>query len=365
METQTRWRSADGSLKPRAIAARALLAASLAIIGGCSRDPFDDNVAATGAPGFAVVSTDPAANATGVPVNKQIGATFSGNLDCASVSATSFTLVHANGAASGAIDCTGNQALYRPSGTLLPLTEYIATLTRQIRDLSGNTLAADHTWRFTTAAVPDSTPPVVTSTDPVNGASGVPLNKRIAATYSETLDCASVSGNFQVSVSGTPIAGQATCSGAQVMFTPSATLTAASPYAAVLKSAIRDSAGNRMLADHTWFFTTGAGPDQTPPVVTNTDPDDGASLVSRGVTLTATFSEPIVCDPKPQAFLLTGPNGESAKGSVTCSGNQASFNPSERLAALAAYTATLTSAISDLAGNTLAPVSWSFTTGPL
>ncbi|MFD2093539.1 Ig-like domain-containing protein [Blastococcus deserti] len=40
------------------------------------------------------------------------------------------------------------------------------------------------------------------------------------------------------------------------------------------------------------------------------------------------------------------------------------LNPDESLAGNTKYTATLASGITDAAGNPLAPVSWSFTTGP-
>lgn len=352
-----------GTRKVIPVAARMLLAASLAIVGGCPQDPFADKNAATGAASFAVTSTDPAASASGVPVNKQIGVTFTATLDCASVSATSFALSHQNGAVTGATDCTGSQATFRPSGTLVALTEYTATLTRQIRDQSGNTLAADYAWRFTTGAAPDTAPPSVTSTDPANGASNVPVNNRISAVFSEGLDCASVAGNFLVSGPGGNITGNTACSDKEVMFMPSVALATSSPHSAVLKSAIRDSAGNRMAADYTWFFTTAAGPDETPPIVTHTNPDDG-DLASTTITLTATFSEPITCDPPKDAFLLTGPGGESVKGKVTCTGDQASFDPDEPLEIVSPYRAALTAKIHDLAGNALAPVSWSFTTGP-
>lgn len=342
-----------------------LLAASLIAIGGCS-DPFSDANTATGSGALAITSTDPVANASGVPANKQVSATASNSLDCASVSTTSFSLAGPNGAVPGTTDCTGNQAIFRPAVALAAVTEYTATLNRAIRDQSGNTLTAEYTWRFTTGVAPDTTPPAVTSTDPANGASSVPINNQINAIFSENLDCASVSGNFQVSGPNGNLAGQVSCAGNQVTFTPQATLEPLSSHTAVLKQAIRDTAGNMLTADFTWGFTTGAAPDTTPPTVTSTDPADNATGVGTGKTLMATFSEPVTCGPNPkQAFLLTDPGGATVPGTVTCSGTQASFDPDASLNLLTNYTATLTSTVSDLTGNALVPVSWSFTTGLL
>ena len=340
-----------------------LLAASLIAIGGCS-DPFSDANTATGSGALAITSTDPAANASGVPVNKQVSATASNSLDCASVSTTSFSLAGPSGAVSGTTNCTGNQAIFRPTVALAAVTEYTATLNRAIRDQSGNTLAVEYTWRFTTGVAPDATPPAVTSTDPVKDASGVELNKRISAIFSENLDCTSVSGNFQVSGPNGNLAGQVSCTGNQVTFTPQAALAPLSSHTAVLKQAIKDSAGNTMVADYTWGFTTGAAPDTTPPVVMSTDPANNATGVDTGKTLTASFSEALDCTSVAGNFRLNAPGGPVA-GTTGCSGRVASFTPST-LVADSAHTATLTADIRDAAGNRLgSDYQWSFQTAPL
>lgn len=348
------------------VTAHVLLAASLIAIGGCP-DPFTDANTATGSGALAITSTDPAANASGVPVNNQVSATASNSLDCASVSTTSFSLAGPNGAVSGTTDCTGNQAIFRPTVALAAVTEYTATLSRVIRDQLGNTLAADYTWRFTTGVAPDKTPPAVTSTDPTNGASGVELNKQISAIFSENLDCASVSpASFTITGPNGVVSGTTDCTDKQVAFTPSPSVALAplSSHTAVLKKAIKDSAGNMMVADYTWGFTTGAAPDTTPPVVLSTDPANNATGVGTGKTLTASFSEALDCTSVVGNFRLNAPSGPVA-GTTGCSGSVANFTPSATLAADSTHTATLTADIRDAAQNRLgSEYQWSFRTAP-
>ncbi len=195
----------------------------------------------------------------------------------------------------------------------------------------------------------------------------MPPGKSISAVFSEALDCASVAGNFMVSGPGGNVAGSVTCSGKQAAFNPSVTLAPQSPHVAQLKKKISDTAGNSMLADYNWNFTTGNGPDLTPPTVISTDPDDNETLVSTSKIVTATFSETVTCGADPaMAFSLRTSGGATVSGKVTCSGNQVRFDPDGKLNGLfTSYTATLNATITDLAGNPVAPFSWSFTTGLL
>src|SRR6185436_7427832 len=56
------------------------------------------------------------------------------------------------------------------------------------RDLAGNALFTAFSWSFTTGATPDTTAPSVSATVPANGATAVPINQTINATFSEPMD---------------------------------------------------------------------------------------------------------------------------------------------------------------------------------
>jgi hypothetical protein len=103
-----------------------------------------------------------------------------------------------------------------------------------------------------------------------------------------------------------------------------------------------------------------AANDTTPPTVTSHTPASGATGVPTTTTVTATFNEAV----QPATIQM-----QLAAGTTTVTGGTtydsatrtATFTPSAALAASTSYTATVSGA-KDLAGNTMATVSWSFTT---
>ena len=109
--------------------------------------------------------------------------------------------------------------------------------------------------------------------------------------------------------------------------------------------------------------------DFTAPTVTGRSPAPGSTAVSQSSNVTATFSEPVTVPST--AFTLKNSAGASVPGttvSYNATTRTATLNPGGAtttvLAADTVYTAALTGAITDAAGNSLAPVTWTFTTGP-
>jgi hypothetical protein len=120
------------------------------------------------------------------------------------------------------------------------------------------------------------------------------------------------------------------------------------------------------------FFSAAAGTytatyaaDTTPPSVTSTSPANGATGVSQGANVTATFSEGM--DPSTittsSFFLLDSSNAiVAATVSYDASSRVANLKPNAAFTASATYAATITTGVTDLAGNALtANHSWSFT----
>lgn len=109
--------------------------------------------------------------------------------------------------------------------------------------------------------------------------------------------------------------------------------------------------------------------DNTPPTVASTNPANGANGVFDSAGIAARFSEPIASGTlTTSSFTLTNhADGSPVSGQVSWDGssNAAAFNPSAELAPMTQYDATLTTAITDTAGNPLTQnYTWSFTTGP-
>lgn len=361
---------------PRRLTSRALVSAPLAIgvflaASGCGGG--SSHGGGGGAP-QTVSSVTPAKGATSVPINTKLNAAFSGAMAPSTITATTFKLTGpGNTPVAGSISYVEltNIATFKPSSDLAVNTLFTATLTTGVTDLNGNPLAKAFVWTFTSAASADTTRPTVTFTAPVPGATGVNPNSNITATFSEAMDPASfTTASFTLS-HGASDAGTVTYtdSGNVATFNPLQDLLVSTEYTATITNDAEDLAGNAMSVAYVWTFTTGAALDLTRPTVTFTNPADQATGVFINKSANATFSEAM--DPTTittLTYLLTGPGTTPVTGTVGYDGPSkiATFTPVDNLLANTLFTATVTTAVTDLAGNALlADKVWTFTTGSI
>lgn len=331
-----------------------------------------------------VTSTDPANGETNVPINQKIIATFSEAMNPTTITAAgTFTLaVKSTGVAvPGTVTyvAASNTATFAPTANLLPGIQYTAEITMAAQSAAAsNSLAADYVWSFIAGLTADTTAPTVISTVPVSGATSIPTNQIVSVTFSEVMDSATITatGTFTVAVAGVggaAVPGTVSYAGSIATFTPSSALTPSTEFTATITTAAEDLSGNALAANYVWSFTTGTGPDTTSPTITLTSPASAAMNVLLNAAVSATFSKPMnpVTITAPGTFTLAvaGVGGAAVTGTVTYdSVNQiATFTPAANLTATTQYTATITNAATDLAGNPLvagiAPNPWSFTTG--
>src|SRR5665213_2411034 len=317
-----------------------------------------------------VIVTIPANGATGVPVNQVLSATFSKALNCATVTAASFLVTGAGGTAvAGTVSCAGAVATFTPAAVLATNTLFTATLTTAITDSTADPLAANYSWSFRT--VPAPTPPTVISTSPVNGATAVPINQAITATFSEAMNAATINATtFTVKTAGgVAVIGVVTytAAGSVATFTPATSLALSTVYTATITTGAMDLAGNALANNYVWTFTTAAAPDTTSPTVISTVPANLAIGVPLNQVVSATFSEAMnAATINSATFTLAGPGATAVAGQVAYAsvGNTATFTPTANLVANTLYTATITTGATDLAGNALAVnYVWTFTTG--
>ncbi|MDR3793065.1 MAG: Ig-like domain-containing protein [Terracidiphilus sp.] len=323
------------------------------------------------APIPAVISTVPVNTATGVPVNQVLSATFNEPINCTSLPFTAFTVVAAPGATSvpGTIGCSGAVATFTPATTLAYNTVFTATISTGVTNLAGTPLAANYVWSFRT--VPAPTLPTVISTVPTNGATGVPINQALSATFSEAMNPATIGATtFTLkATAGASVTGVVTytAAGSIATFTPAANLTPTTQYTATITTGAQDLAGNALSTNYTWTFTTAATPLAVPPTVIATVPLGLATGVPFNQIVSATFSTAM--DPatiNSTTFTLTGPGATSVSGLVAYAaiGNTLTFTPTANLAASTTFTATITTGAKNLAGTPLAAnYVWTFTTG--
>ena len=134
----------------------------------------------------------------------------------------------------------------------------------------------------------------MTLTVPANAATGVPINQKIAATFSEAMDPLTIStATFTLKQGTTPVAGTVTYAavGTTATFTPASGLAPLTTYTATITTGARDLAGNPLLNNFAWSFTTGAAPDTTAPTVISAFPTNASTGVPINQAINATFSE--------------------------------------------------------------------------
>ncbi len=306
-----------------------------------------------------VITTDPLNNATGVPLNKTITATFNMPMDPLTLNATTFTVKQGLAAVAGVVTYNGNTAYFTPTLPLTMNTVYTATITTGAKNTAGTPLANNYVWTFTTGTL---TAPTVIATDPVNNATGVVLNKVISATFNEAMNPLTINAtSFTLMQGAIIIPGTVTYSGNTAYFTPTTSLLPGSVYTATITTGARNLAGTALANDYVWKFTTGSA---IAPAVISTDPADNATGVALNKTVTATFN--MVMDPLTiNSTTFTVKQGATTVlGTVTYSGSTASFNSTLPFTANTVYTATITTGAKNVAGTPLANnYTWTFTTG--
>ena len=306
-----------------------------------------------------VIATDPLNNATGVPLNKTITATFNMAMDPLTINATTFTVKQGSTAVAGIVTYSGTTAYFTPTLPLTLNTLYTATITSGAKNTVGVALANNYTWTFTTGTL---TSPTVISTDPVNNATGVVLNKVISATFSEAMNPLTINATTFTLMQGTTvIAGVVTYSGTTASFTPVINLLPGTVYTATITTGAKNIAGTGLANNYVWTFTTGTA---VSPAVISTDPVNNATGVALNKIVTATFNmsmDPLTIN----ATTFTIKQGATpVLGAVTYNGSTAFFAPTVPFTANMVYTATITTGAKNLAGTALANnYIWTFTTG--
>lgn len=100
---------------------------------------------------FKVSSTSPSSDEVDVLSSASVSVTFSENLDCNTVSATSFKVMDsASNPVTGTYSCSGATATFLPAQLLAFYASYKVTITTEIKNSSGTPLSAEYNWSFRT-----------------------------------------------------------------------------------------------------------------------------------------------------------------------------------------------------------------------
>ena len=358
-----------------------------------------------------ITSVSPPAGSNNAPWNGSVTATFSEGIDPATLTTGSFTLVNSQGQSVPGMlsyDSEENTASLAPTNGLAFQATYTATVrggASGVTDLSGNPLASDRVWSFTTSgpscpcSIWDSSvsPATVASPDPNSVELGVRFRSDLAGyatgvrfykgpgnvgthigdlwTNSGTLLARvtftnETASGWQTASFDQPVPIQANTTYVVSYLAPSGNYALDQSYFALLGAdnpplhALADGVGgangvygysatpafptNTSQSSNYWVdvvFSASVAPDTTPPTVTSTSPAAGSSSAPVNSAAQATFSEGI--DPATvtgSTFTLRNAQSQTVPASVSydASSRTATLTPSSALAYGATYTATVT-----------------------
>ena len=372
--------------------------------------------AAVGAP--VVTSQTPAANASGVPTNSTVTATFNESVTASSIS---FVLKDSSNnivAATVSYSDTTHTATLTPNAALASSTTFTATVSGAT-DANGNAMTAPVSWSFTTAGTSTSgdtlwantvTPTVVDVNDPNAVEVGVKFRSDVAGfitglrfykgptntgthvghlwTDTGTLLATATFSNetgsgWQQVTFSSPVAIAANTVYVASYYAPSGNYAATSNFFAssgvdnAPLHAIQNGVdggngvyrygsgggfpGSSYSSANYWVDVVFSPSSGTGPAVTAETPASGAAGVALGSTVTATFNESVQASTISFTLKDSFGNAVAAAVSYNDTTHTATLTPNAPLAGETTYTATLSGA-ADSSGALMTPTTWSFTT---
>lgn len=314
--------------------------------------------------------------ATKVPVNSQIVISYSKFVDPLSVNSNSIYVYQtSNGLQIGGTYSVDNSGNNGPGGivTFTPSANMPSSATIQVdanydgnyvTDFSGNAFV-NSSEQFATAGTADTTPPVITSVTPTNGATNLGLNTTVTLTFSKPLNPSTVNTSTLNLFNGTTrLNPSVSLSSDYEVVTMSYGLPNNATITVVATSGVQDLAGNA-LANFSSTFTTVQVTSGTRPQVTGERPGSNASSIPAGSPVVLFISEAL--NPSTvNSALNVSQNGTLVAGTIALSGNNqvVTFTPSAPFTAGAYVQVFFASTATDTFGNPLYNFEYSFTVAP-
>jgi hypothetical protein len=146
---------------------------------------------------------------------------------------------------------------FRAPSLLNYSTNYTLTVpVAAVKDAAGNSLASSAKIGFSTEPKPDTVPPVITATKPINGEKNVPINSKITITFDEAIQAGDYAGGITIKKGTKSVNYTLTIVNNQLIITPG-TLSPRSTYTVYIpKGAVKDNAGNSLSTTNTFSFAT-------------------------------------------------------------------------------------------------------------
>jgi hypothetical protein len=236
----------------------------------------------------------PVSSSANVPLNPVISASFNEAIDETTLTADTVILYDTRGSwtslpATISLANQGKLIEVKPDELLEADVRYYISYNNSILDTDGDPLRNNYATYFTTSAdgVEDDSAPLLSSRSPSDGQKDVGINARLSAVFDESMNPLSFinndseRANIQFSEDNKHVTYSNT-----LPYLPETDVTDTIGN-------IADIAGNLASANISATFTTGSGPDLSPPVILDTTFANGAQMVATNTVLKWFYSEPL------------------------------------------------------------------------
>ncbi len=323
---------------------------------------------------FSVTSVTPENNSVGVNIDVTPIVIFDAAVDQDTINDTNIKLMQGSSEVPGTLSISEDGLKV----TLLPLeyfdfdTTYEFIVGAGVTSSIGIPLSTAVSSVFTTHDVPHDTEALkISSVSPSHQSTGIDVNSKLHITFSKEVNTSTLSSeNIKLSNGATdvPISIDPQPDGKTVVITPATNMDPGAYYTLTVKSEVTDTEGNSMHGEYATHFYTALKPDTKPPVITLFTPVDGAPDVAPNVHIIVAFSEHMdvstftpadinLKDATDTTIPVTISSGSAHSSAIVTSDSDLAF--------LADYTLSVSTGLTDAAGNNLlAAGSASFTTGP-
>jgi hypothetical protein len=307
-----------------------------------------------------VVSINPPNGTTAaVPVNVQIAAVISTQVDPLTVNASSITLTPS---VAGTVMLAGDGVTlqFAPTAYLATATTYTINVSG-FKDVNGNTVTP-FTSRFLTNGTTEPTAPTV-AVNPAYGTAIATLTTPVVFTFSGPINPQTVNGGsvyavqYTANASAQVAATLALSAGNTVI-----TMTPISPWAAssaantdyviIYITGVQDPEGNP-ITTNSLFYTPVTTPVVTPLTITSVTPANGAAGVGQNAAVSVTFSSSVNPATVTGATLALFAGDSNLGASIVMSADNRTAMLSATLPVSSPITVIATTAITDLSGNAL------------
>ena len=317
-----------------------------------------------------VIRNNPSNSASGVPVNTSIILELDEPVDAITATPSTFVLREntnfTNLPGTVTVSGSGRRLDFVPAGALPVGRSHSVFFANQgIEDFAGNRLTGSN-FSFTASFAADLVAPQVVRFSPSDGWTEVPINGRVSIRFNEPIAQPSTLG-AELKLGATPVTVQRVLSEGNRVLTliPFVTLTPLGTYT-VEVAGIEDLAGNELATPSVVTFTTETGADLIRPLIALRDP--AAGDVGTNASVRLRFSERVDAATVTTSSLTVANNftGAAIPGTVTLDAEArlATWSPIGQLPASTLLRFQATSDITDLTGQTLSFLSFTFRTLP-